>query len=346
MKAQELTHALEGIATEGIPADVDLWPALQVQQGPQATRSMIAAGRQVESRRLRLAFIPLAVLLAAVVTILVLGPQRVWADIQRLFGYVPGIGITNLEEGRMLAAPVEVTREGMTLRVDEFVAARDNTQIVLTITRLSHDAPLSFETSGERAAAGIALRLPDGHRLEPEQALLSTEGAKLQFPALPPDVSEVVLEMARLPLARAGAAPEDWQVRVPLQPASAETVASRFTQPYALMDATASSKGITVRVMQVAHTEQETIVQAQITWPDLGERRMVRLRGPDTAVLRDDQGRIYAYLRSSSRGMSVGGLVQKDVSPDRPSEGNVMTELIFAPFQDGARTLTLEFRAM
>ncbi len=71
-------------------------------------------------------------LLALAVAFLAVGPQRVWADLQRLLGYVPGVGFVNLEETRVLTAPVTVTRDGVTLRVEEVLAAPDGTTVVIS----------------------------------------------------------------------------------------------------------------------------------------------------------------------------------------------------------------------
>ena len=53
----------------------------------------------------RWATIALGLLLAVAVGLAAVGPQRVWAEAQRLLGYVPGIGFVDLEETRVLTFP-------------------------------------------------------------------------------------------------------------------------------------------------------------------------------------------------------------------------------------------------
>ena len=85
----------------------------------------------------RWATVGIAVLLAVAVAFLAVGPQRVWADLQRLLGYVPGVGFVGLEETRVLTAPVTVTRDGVTLRVEQVLAQPDGTTVVVSSEGLS-----------------------------------------------------------------------------------------------------------------------------------------------------------------------------------------------------------------
>jgi len=57
-----------------------------------------------------------------IVGLAAVGPQRVWAEVQRLLGYVPGIDFVDLKETQVLTTAVEVTRDGVTLRVGQMLA--------------------------------------------------------------------------------------------------------------------------------------------------------------------------------------------------------------------------------
>ena len=58
-----------------------------------------------------------SLLLAMIVALTIVTPQAVWAGLQRLTGYVPGIGFVDSEKTRVLTGPIEATRDGVTLHV-------------------------------------------------------------------------------------------------------------------------------------------------------------------------------------------------------------------------------------
>jgi len=139
-------------------------------------------------QRHRWATIGVAVLLALAVALLAVGPQRVWADLQRLLGYVPGVGFVNLEETRVLAAPVTVTRQGVTLRVEQVVAKSDGTTVVISSKGLPSEDEVWPEGPEREALSQPRLRLSDGRTLEPDTFTLRWGAGRLEFPPLPDDV--------------------------------------------------------------------------------------------------------------------------------------------------------------
>jgi hypothetical protein len=63
-----------------------------------------------------------AVITLLVVTTLIIGPQRVYAAVRQLFGYIPGVGIVEQSNGiRVLAEPVSVEQDGITVTVITFL---------------------------------------------------------------------------------------------------------------------------------------------------------------------------------------------------------------------------------
>ncbi|MDY6846713.1 MAG: hypothetical protein SVP52_06215, partial [Chloroflexota bacterium] len=55
-----------------------------------------------------------ALLFLLVVTTLLIGPNRVYAEIMKVFGYIPGVGIVDQSSPiRILAEPVSLTRDGI-----------------------------------------------------------------------------------------------------------------------------------------------------------------------------------------------------------------------------------------
>ena len=70
----------------------------------------------------------LAVITLLIGSTLIIGPQRVYAAVRQLFGYIPGVGIVDQSAPiRVLAEPVAVTRSGITLTVTEALLSADKT---------------------------------------------------------------------------------------------------------------------------------------------------------------------------------------------------------------------------
>ncbi len=285
-------------------------------------------------------------LLAVAVALAAVGPQRVWAEVQRLLGYVPGVGFVDLEETRVLTAPVEVTRDGVTLRVEQVLAQPGGTTVVIRTEGLPPEDQLWPHGATVDDDFDPGLRLPDARRLPLKGCTLRLETSTLEFPPLPDDVYRVTLELPRLPLVPAGAAPEAWEVPLTLRPAIGELVTELFPQPYAPPDASDTHAGVTLRVLEVAHSPDETALRLQIQWPD-PDWEQPGIGFGRSLELRDDLGHVYQQpigpsSGSSSQTVIVGvqpdGETTPSPTPTIPTHERTPS---FAPVSLSARRLTL-----
>ncbi|MFW6136398.1 MAG: hypothetical protein ACOC7N_06215, partial [Chloroflexota bacterium] len=290
----------------------------------------------------------IAILLTVAVAFLAVGPQRVWADLQRLLGYVPGIGFVNLEETRVLTAPVAVTRDGVTLRVEQVVAEAEGTTVVISSDGLPSEDEVEDQSTGQRGAvmAGVELRLPDGTELASTRRAWSWGSARLQFPPLPEDVYRLTLALGRLPEVPAGAAPENWEVPLMLRPATGDLAGEVFPQAYVPSEASETHAGVTLRVVAAVHTPELTALRVQVAWsnPSWGSP------GFDTQywALRDDIGQAYRRISASAYGMEEVAVEEMPPPGYRealplPASGVFTDEqtLTLAPLSPSARRLTL-----
>jgi len=294
----------------------------------------------------RSATIALGLLLAVAVGLAAVGPQRVWAEAQRLLGYVPGIGFVDLEETRVLTFPAEVTRDGVTLRVEQVLAQPDGTTVVIRTEGLPPEDQLWPHGATGDDDFDPGLRLPDARELSLRGCTLRLETSTLEFPPLPDGVYHVTLELPRLPLAPAGEAPEAWEIPLTLRPATGELVTQLFPQPYAPPDTSDTHEGVTLRVLAVAHSPEETVVRLQVQWPDPDwERPRTGSRRP--LDLRDDLGHVYQRpvgpsSASSSHTVIVGVQPDGEATPSpAPAVPTYEQTLSFAPVSLSARRLTL-----
>ncbi len=289
----------------------------------------------------------LAILLIVALALAAMGPRRVWAQVRQWLGYVPGIGFVDLDATRVLAAPVAATRDGVTLTVGQVLARPGGTTVVLSSQGLPREDRVIPQ--GPEMAPGHEprLRLPDGRELAPETFTLRWGGGTVVFPALPPEVYRVTLVVPNLPLVPAGVAPEDWEMPLALRAATGEFVAELFPQPYTPPEVVDTRHGVTLRVLEVAHSPDETALQLQLQWTDpTWESHFIR--GSHLPQLSDDLGHVYyEQVGGSGEGslsQSVVVAVQPDADggPEPDHEIPTLTQTVtFSPVSLAAQALTL-----
>lgn len=109
----------------------------------------------------------IAIIIAVIsISILAIGPQRVIAAMQELFGYVPGVGIVDKSAPfRVLAEQVNVTRDGITVTVTSALLTGQKTHIEYRIFGVQVSAyPNREDVMG--CTTPEYLRLPDGSQIK------------------------------------------------------------------------------------------------------------------------------------------------------------------------------------
>jgi hypothetical protein len=274
------------------------------------------AGVGRRAPRLRWAAVPVTVLALLLIALLLIGPERAWAGLQAWLGYVPGVGFVDLDESRLLANSKRVTREGVTLQVVNVVAGPEDTVVVVEIEGLPPEDRFRPRDMPPPTETQPLLRLPGGETLAATGVSAGRSQATFVFPALPADIYQVTLELARLPLLPEGAAPEAWEVALLLQPATGELVAEMYPQPYRPAGAKDTHHGVTLSVLEVAHHPQETALQMELTWENPGWENHF---GPTYSLpqLQDNTGNVYQRIAGSTSSSFTARQVEP-VSADTP----------------------------
>jgi len=335
---QDLEKGLEGIFPQPDPAflsrlEGDLIRQASKNSATPAARPGLSGwlqglGAVLQARRRTALAFGLALFLAAIV--LAVGPQRVVEGVLRIFGYAPNVGFVEPGKTRFLAAPVEARQGQVTVYINQLVASGDGTLLSLTASGLprkkfgqADDAPRPY------------LLLPDGQRMDlqvMQVAMGDALQAEINFPALPPEVLQVTLVMPRLPSLPAGFAPENWSILLDLQKA-AETPGAAggngLVTPYTPADASATTHGVTARVLQVAHSAQDTGLEVQLIWDNPAWKTLEGLH----MRLSDDEGREYERL--------IDGLGELSGSVVESAPNNRTMFLRFAPLLAGAKKASL-----
>lgn len=110
--------------------------------------------------------VALAIISLMIIGTLVIGPQRVYAEFRKLFGYIPGVGVVDTSAPiRVLVEPVSVTRDGITVSVNLAVLTGTETRIDFGVSGVPHSAyPKEEVVSG--CIDNPYLLLPDGTKTD------------------------------------------------------------------------------------------------------------------------------------------------------------------------------------
>jgi hypothetical protein len=289
----ELEQGLERIFPEPSEAFTNRLERQLLQQAAHFQQPVQQPRRQTIFPVLKWASVALAVI---IIVVLAVGPQNALAAVQKLIGYIPGIGfVENSQQTlRVLAEPMQVEREGVTLTVEKVLASGESTQVRVRVDGLpadkslfergwgeSQQAMLREEKSGSAGTAGRTLSA---------SSTVSGAGdfvwAEYTFPALAPGVDQVTLLLGRLPGLAAGAAPENWAIEIPLSEVrSGEGLVAATEEPRASQQV----NGVRLVLESLAASPDQTALKLRLETDD-------PLRKPDglwwqELVLIDDQGK-------------------------------------------------------
>ncbi|NPA91983.1 MAG: hypothetical protein GXO55_11170, partial [Chloroflexi bacterium] len=245
------------------------------------------------------------------------GPRDAWAQFLRLIGYAPHVGFVDVEEARVL--PAAVTRQvgDVTIRVEQVVATGEETRVVVHLKGPSIRIPATREGDAPSFTnADIVLRASDGTQLQARQSATTVGDGEawitLSFPPLPDHVYQVDLDLSAV--ARGLHLPAgEWRIPLTIYPAQSDLVAHVLTEPYEPRAAPQTRHGITLRVLRVAHTPEQTALQLQAEFPEQYTTLMAsHVLDP---LMYDDVGHV--YYRPIQGGSQT--VVRKEVSVSRPS---------------------------
>lgn len=197
---------------------------------------------------------PLAAILIALLALVIL--SGVAYAIGKVTGYIPGVGLVNQSVSlRILAEPVVVERDGITVTVNQVVADLDHTFVAYTLEGIWMP-----RNSPPTCPAMPALQLPNGSALGfvggggggfgGEVGALLTFETTVYYPPIPADVDHVIFTLACvLP---EGTGPENWQIPLVLIPAP-----EGFATPAVEVDATFVATGPKFDVVPTPTLETE-----------------------------------------------------------------------------------------
>ena len=190
--------------------------------------------------------IALVILVISFLTISIVGPQKVYAAIQNLLRYIPGIGF--VETDSVLTAPVTIQREGISLTVQSMAVTEEETVLVFYAQNLPIGELGEYCETQKAANASFEclpfeptyqLRTGDGtiYPGQPTQGHTTDKRdgtdwtGRVVFPSLPSDMLQVDFLLDVLPNMHPGMAPENWVIPLSLEPGSGDAQPPAVYQP-------------------------------------------------------------------------------------------------------------------
>jgi hypothetical protein len=205
-----------------------------------------------------------------------IGPSKVLAQIQAVFGFVPNVGLVDTSSPfRQLAEPVSDTRDGVTLNIHSAFLSADGTIITYTMSDLP--AEIKHARFGEPECNLPAyLTLPDGSKIEAygSSSGITPDGSyanSIRFSdPVPANFNQATLVFPCLEGTARDKGPENWQFALVFKPAP-ENLA---VYPATLMPLQADIEStVPVAVEPATLPESETAASAMPTMIVDGDRR-------------------------------------------------------------------------
>jgi hypothetical protein len=195
----------------------------------QLRAKLIARSAEMKSQPKRFFLRPawriaMAVLLVLIVTVLLIGPQNVVAAMQKLLGYIPGVGVVDRSVPiRVLSEPVTAERDGYTMTVESGVLDSQRTVVTYSVEGISLATANAGGEGAENPKCSPFLLLPDGTTLGITGGRGDGWGTgyrdRMIFPSLPMDVNKAAFVVPCVRDMPPGSAPENWQFQLRFQPA-------------------------------------------------------------------------------------------------------------------------------
>lgn len=219
MKKKTYAQILDEIARDQVPPNPNLAPR---------TMRRIQKGKGITMQPRIKIFTTLMIVLLMLAVILTQVPA-VTAAFQRWIGYIPGFGLVSEGQIRVLAEPVTVTRDGVTITVREGMLDTERTKLVYDVHGIPDTAFIDrsdFPFRGDVCFEEGQLRLPDGELLHLQGGTTETSSTNQKYEhdylAVPMAVDQVILEIPCLRNTLPDTVPENWEIPLRFVPAPAD----------------------------------------------------------------------------------------------------------------------------
>lgn len=292
MNKRSYSQILNAVAKDQIPPNLDLAPKIiaQIQKGKKfhmnVTKKIVFA----------------TLLIAAIFAVLFFTVDSVAATVKGWFGYVPKVGLVQEGQIRILEEPVSITREGITVTVDQVVLNQESTVLVNSVIGIP-DSALTVDPGAVACSNKVSLRLPDGtNLLASPRGVRSLESGyqhRYDYPALPAEISDATLVVSCLYFTQEGKAPGNWELPLHFIPASEDMTVypvielpapTEATEDTSSAEAPETAESIMLTVDRTVQMEDGYLIYATLHWEETSFASVSVDHPEDTLHLLDENG--------------------------------------------------------
>ena len=236
------------------------------------------------------------------------------AAIQGWFGYVPGLGLVRAGQIRVLAGPVSVTRDGVTVTVENALLNSEKTLITYKVDGIQPAMFVNDPAKSRVCGAAPTIRLPgtgapslDGYSKNGRRWDTGYE-ALWSYPVIPTTGQEATFVVPCIQGTAPGKAPENWELPLHFKPAPPDMtvlpvieiptatapVLTVTPAPSSTSDSLASKLNLTIdRAVQM---DDGDLIYASVHWQEAPGINGLSMRPLHATVhVRDAAGREVAY---------------------------------------------------
>ncbi len=221
------------------------------------------------------------VILALLIGTVIVGPQRVLAELQKGLAYIRGVGFVSTEQGLAIREPVQAALDGKTVTVEQLLSSDEEAVLTLRLQGFPPYQDIGLEY-------GVWLALPDGYAYRPREysvGITARPGEYVgvfKFRPLPAGTDQAAVVWQPAP------GEPELRIQVHLSPLTDAMVRERLPESYSPEGAIATIDGISLVVDQVSTGRSTTGIRLQTYFPADLDYAWV-----NAPVLSDESGRTY-----------------------------------------------------
>jgi len=294
------SQILDEVARDQLAANTDLAPQImaQIHKGKSATMRPLMKGFVT-------VFLAFLILVGALISV-----PSVRAAIQHWIGYIPGVGLISEGQIRILAEPVSLTRDGITLTVEQVLVDSNQTTVMYSAEGLTADMldnNPGVNTPG--CYKNAVLRIGNNEFSPTSQtgtSWITGYQHRAIYSVIPPQTNEVTLLVPCLRFAIPGKTPENWELSFQLIPAPPSMTAFPIIEIPTPLQATPTllpstetnthlvADGISITFDRAIQLDDGYLIYAAVHWENSGFSGL-EIFGPSAFRLLDSQGQNVSY---------------------------------------------------
>ena len=245
-----------------------------------------------KNKGLRWAFAGFCLALIAVVTVLAIGPQKVWAEITSLFQRLPGVGVVgDISDSCVLTEPIILEQDGYTMTLEELSSTPQKGWVRFSLDGWQGDQDFFYMML--REFGSLQYTLDD---FKPSSVKVGDiyESQKLYLEYNLPSVcnaTHFTLDFDNLPGSKKNMAPAIWQFEPQLRAATKEDTLPQKNKTFISSN---EQEGISLQILSFFETEEETMLSYRFHTPSL--RNSVSVMSelePSNPIIVDSAGQQY-----------------------------------------------------